>query len=410
MAAYLFPVLWKDAHEPGLKGVIGVHKLDLPLKGARVRDLFPIINKKIRAATDETGVREVKTFLLYGRRVSYDRLLHSLISELGDSPRFVVTMQRSSNRVQLGKTPRHETNVLIIIKTLTNKAIHVRCSLTNTVNYIKARIVDMEKIPMSKQCLIYEGQQLEDHLTLSSYDIQDQSQLHLVQLMRGGGMPSRIFADLSDESLLTELAFTPNAPEWRMASEGLNPEGRCKNRDCSAFGRMIICPKRFEPFNLLQDDKVQCPMCRLKVKPRTCGFYNCTWKFDGTLAGSGFSIISQWQDATGKKYHRFADKAHGSAEWESLLIVAKSRDTPIKFKLSVTAMSANLSRNGLATTDVCAICWSEFGLTQKKFVITISCGHSFYCSCIDKWSGWCNNSNNLPSCPVCRREIKAAHA
>lgn len=189
-----------------------------------------------------------------------------------------------------------------------------------------------------------------------------------------------------------------------MANRGLNIEGRCENKSCEAYQQWVICPKRFEAFNLMHDD-IKCPMCRAKVKPQTCGFYDCAWKFDGTQTSNGFSIISLWQDASGYKYHRFkSDEYYGSVEWESLLIVAKPRDESIMVKLSPTKSA------GLAKEAKCTLCWSTFGLTKPGFVITIGCGHSFHCSCIDEWSGWCSENETLPSCPVCRQEVEEAGA
>ncbi|EEY54945.1 uncharacterized protein PITG_08519 [Phytophthora infestans T30-4] len=76
MSTLTFPILWKDAHERGIKGVIELSMSDLPLKGARVRDLFPVLNTKINAKFPlERNSREVETFLLYGTRavVQFDK-------------------------------------------------------------------------------------------------------------------------------------------------------------------------------------------------------------------------------------------------------------------------------------------------------------------------------------------------
>ncbi|KAG6948854.1 hypothetical protein JG688_00014908 [Phytophthora aleatoria] len=397
MSTLPFPILWKDVHERGISGVIELHMSDLPLKGARVGDLFPVLNTKINAMFPfESNLREVESFLLYGKRVSRGRTLEPLIPELGSSPRFVAIM-----RVYPRRVPR--ASIKIFIKTLTSKNILIHCENTNTVAYLKSKIRDKEKIALDHQILIFAWKQLEDHLPLCSYGIKNQSQVHLVRPMRGGGVPSRIFADVSDDSLLTELEFSHDGPEWRWAYNGLNIEGRCKNATCDAFQERIIHPKRFEAFNLMQDDGIQCPMCFAKVKPRTCGFYDCAWKFEGVQERDGYTIISQWKDACGHKYHRFnAGKNCGSAEWESLLIVAKPREGLTAVKLSPTAQSAGINK-----TDKCTICWSEFGSTASVFIVTVGCGHSFHCACIDKWSGWCAKSDSLPSCPVCRREVQA---
>ncbi|KAK1941549.1 hypothetical protein P3T76_007415 [Phytophthora citrophthora] len=91
---------------------------------------------------------------------------------------------------------------------------------------------------------------------------------------------------------------------------------------------MVIRPKDFKAFNLTRDEDIRCPQCHSNVKPITCGFYDCVWKIEGTRTSDEFSIISQWNEAKGRQYHRFdADKHHSSVEWKSLLIVANRETT-----------------------------------------------------------------------------------
>ena len=263
--------------------------------------------------------------LYYGEKILKDSDKLSLYMKTFTADRVLKIEKQNKNIIQA-------IDIKICIRDI-NKVEEFKVTSIDTILSIKKKLLERLEVENSKinLSLKYKDQILEDTKQLNFYGIKTNTDLTLDIKQSGNKEAGISFNDITKNNFKM-IKLVSTGPDWLIVCKGLNIEGICENAKCIAYNKKVVCPMiEYELFDLIcHSDLIKCPMCKLNFDAKTCGFYDCTYSFNGTKYENNkqIKVADQTFQKVEKDYKHFIYKESDLIKWKRLVIIVKFEDQP----------------------------------------------------------------------------------
>jgi hypothetical protein len=172
---------------------------------------------------------------------------------------------------------------------------------------------------------------------------------------------------ISFKRQFTKVKHSRDTPIWRIMRNGLNIEGTCLNRSCTAYKEKVICPIISDVFDIKDIELIICPICKKGFVPEGLGFVNCKYSYAAIKVkkeGQTQKIQKQKWVYVGKKFKYFESLLNDDWKWEELKIfikIVESREEEVN-----------------KIEEFCGFCKNIFPTLKNKELV---CGHLYHKQC-----------------------------